>query len=61
MRKIRYEYDIVSGLNQKKVLGRETTRESARAFKRELDTAQPQVTHRIIQRRYDLLEAREVR
>lgn len=61
MRKIRYEYSIVSGLNQRKVLGRESTREFARAFKRKLDAANPQITHRIIQRRYDLLEAREVR
>ena len=61
MKTLRYEYDIISGLNQKVILDQATTRQTARNIKRTLDQKEPQVTHRIIQRRYELTEAKAIR
>lgn len=61
MKKIRYEYSIVNGANKRKVLKKENTREAAREFKRDLDKTHPEQKHRIIQRRYELAEAKEIR
>lgn len=56
-----YAYDVVSGLNKKIVLESLPTREKARAFKRQEDLKNKQVTHRIIQRVYSISTAQEVR
>lgn len=61
MRQVRYEYDIVSGLNKSKVLKKEVTRREARQTKREMDVKSPQVKHRIVQRRYVLSAEKEIR
>lgn len=49
---VHYEYEIVGGLNQSVVLDEAPTREKARVIKRDLDSKNPQETHRIIQHCY---------
>lgn len=61
MKKYNYEYTVVSGVNKRKILGEENTREAAREFKRKLDSKHPARKHRIIQKRYELAEVKEVR
>jgi len=56
MRKdVHYEYEIVGGLDQSVVLKEAPTREKARQYKRDLDAAKPQETHRIVQRRFTVV------
>ncbi len=61
MKSVIYSYDIVQGLNQRKVITTETTRQRARDIKRTLDAKSPQQKHRIKQHRYVLSESQEIR
>ncbi len=56
-----YKYDVVSGLNKRKVIETLFTRQEARNFKNEQDLLNPQVKHRIIQHRYDVANSQEIR
>lgn len=59
MRQVKYEYDIVQGLS-KKVIQRAFTRREARAIKKDFDTQEPNVTHRIVQHRYSLQVTKQI-
>ncbi len=56
-----YQYDVVSGLNRSKVIETLFNRREARAFKNEQNILNPQVKHRIIQRRYEVTDSKEIR
>lgn len=57
----RYEYDVINGLTRQVVAREASTREEARNIKRKLDNEEPRITHRIIQRRYELKESVSIR
>lgn len=61
MRSIRYEYDIVTGINKDIVLDQAKTREKARQIKKTLDNVTPEMKHTIVQRRYKLETTKNVR